>query len=266
MNRRHRSWAGSAAALLAALPLAWDLLGAPPPARAAAAREGFRIVNVYPHDPQAFTQGLLYRDGFLYESTGLYGASSLRQVELETGRVVRRRALDRRHFGEGLTEWQGTLLQLTWQSNLGLVYDLASLSLRGTFPYPGEGWGLTQDGRRLIMSDGTAVLRFLDPRTRLEMGRLTVREGAVPLAGLNELEYVRGEIWANVYLTDRIARISPRSGQVTGWIDLGGMLAEAERRMGADVLNGIAYDARADRLFVTGKFWPKLFEITLPGR
>jgi glutamine cyclotransferase len=246
--------------------------GAGPPAAAGdkpaggTGGEGFRVVRVYPHDRQAFTQGLLYRDGFLYESTGLYGFSSLRKVELATGRVVKQHRLDRRYFGEGLTDWQGTLLQLTWQSNLGFIYDLASLSLRGTFSYPGEGWGLAQDGQRLIMSDGTAELRFLDPRTRRETGRMTVRDGALPLAGLNELEVVRGEILANVYPTGRIARISPRTGRVSGWIDLTGLLSPAERQAGAEMLNGIAYDPRADRFFVTGKRWPKLYEIELLPR
>jgi glutamine cyclotransferase len=228
--------------------------------------EGFRVVRVYPHDRQAFTQGLLYRDGFLYESTGLYGFSSLRKVELVTGRVVKQHLLDRRYFAEGLTDWQGSLLQLTWQSNLGFIYDLASLSPRGTFAYPGEGWGLAQDGQRLIMSDGTAELRFLDPRTQRETGRMTVRDGALPLAGLNELEVVGGEILANVYPTGRIARISPRTGRVSGWIDLTGLLSPAERQAGAEVLNGIAYDHRADRFFVTGKRWPKLYEIELLPR
>jgi glutamine cyclotransferase len=224
---------------------------------------GYRVVNVYPHDRQAFTQGLIWCDGFLYEGTGLKGASSLRKVRLETGRTVQQHSLDRQYFGEGITEWAGRLLQLTWRSNTGFIYDRSNLKVRGTFGYTGEGWGLTHDRNRLIMSDGTATLRFLDPRTLRETGRLTVRCGGVLLANLNELEYVQGEIFANVYQTDWIARISPQTGAVTGWIDLSGLLPEADRRIPADVLNGIAYDADRKRLFVTGKLWPKLFEIEL---
>ncbi len=224
---------------------------------------GYRVVNVYPHDRQAYTQGLIWCDGFLYEGTGLHGASSLRKVRLETGRVVEQHSLDRQYFGEGITEWGGRLLQLTWNSNLGFIYDRSSLKVRGTFRYPGEGWGLTHDRDRLIMSDGTATLRFLDPKTLRETGRLNVQSDGAPLADLNELEFVRGEIFANVYQTDLIARLSPQTGAVTGWIDLRGLLPEADRRIPVDVLNGIAYDARGNRLFVTGKLWPKLFEIEL---
>lgn len=224
---------------------------------------GYRVVNVYPHDRQAYTQGLIWCDGFLYEGTGLNGASSLRKVRLETGRVVEQHSLDRQYFGEGITEWGGRLLQLTWKSNLGFIYDRSSLKVLGTFNYLGEGWGLTHDRDRLIMSDGTATLRFLDPRTLRETGRLNVRYGDVPLTDLNELEFVQGEIYANVYQTDWIARISPQTGAVTGWIDLRGLLPEADRRIPVDVLNGIAYDAGRKRLFVTGKLWPKLFEIEL---
>jgi glutaminyl-peptide cyclotransferase len=224
---------------------------------------GYRVVNVYPHDRQAYTQGLILCDGFLYEGTGLNGASSLRKVRLETGRVVEQHSLDRQYFGEGITEWGGRLLQLTWKSNLGFIYDRSSLKVLGTFSYLGEGWGLTHDRDRLIMSDGTATLRFLDPRTLRETGRLNVRYGDVPLTDLNELEFVQGEIYANVYQTDWIARISPQTGAVTGWIDLRGLLPEVDGRIPVDVLNGIAYDAGRKRLFVTGKLWPKLFEIEL---
>ncbi|MCX5821283.1 MAG: glutaminyl-peptide cyclotransferase [Deltaproteobacteria bacterium] len=224
---------------------------------------GYRVVNVYPHDRQAYTQGLIWCDGFLYEGTGLNGASSLRKVRLETGRVVEQHSLDRQYFGEGITEWGGRLLQLTWNSNLGFIYDRSGLKVRGTFRYKGEGWGLTHDRDRLIMSDGTATLRFFDPKTLRETGRLNVQSGGAPLTDLNELEFVRGEIFANVYRTDLIARISPQTGAVTGWIDLRGLLPEADRRIPVDVLNGIAYDAGGNRLFVTGKLWPKLFEIEL---
>ena len=219
---------------------------------------GYRVVNTYPHDPQAYTQGLIFSDGFLYESTGLHGASTLRRVQLESGKVLARHALDRRYFGEGLTAWEGSLLQLTWTSNVGFIYDRSSLKVRGTFRYPGEGWGLTHDRKRLIMSDGTAILRFLDPRSLQETGRLPVLDGNLPVAELNELEFVRGEIFANVYRTDLIARISPQTGRVAGWVDLRGLLPEGEKRDPVDVLNGIAYDGRRDRLFVTGKLWPKL--------
>jgi len=224
---------------------------------------GYRVIHVYPHDRGAFTQGLIWRDGYLYEGTGLHGESSLRKVRLETGRVVERRLLGRQYFGEGITEWNGRLLQLTWQSNLGFIYDRSSLKVRGTFRYPGEGWGLTHDRKQLIMSDGTATLRFLDPESFRETGRLNVQSGGRPLADLNELEFVQGEIYANLYRTDLIVKISPQTGNVTGWIDLGGLLPVADRRIPVDVLNGIAYDARGDRFFVTGKLWPKLFEIKL---
>ena len=227
---------------------------------------GYRVIHVYPHDRGAFTQGLIWCDGYLYEGTGLHGASSLRKVRLETGKVVERHLLGRQYFGEGITEWGGRLLQLTWTSNLGFIYDRLGLKLCGTFRYPGEGWGLTNDRNRLIMSDGTATLRFLNPETFRETGRLNVQSGGMPLAGLNELEFIRGEIYANIYRTDRIAKISPVTGAVTGWIDLQGLLSGADRRTPVDVLNGIAYDARRNRFFVTGKFWPKLFEIELLRR
>lgn len=223
---------------------------------------GYQIVKAYPHDPQAFTQGLAYRDGFLYEGTGLNGQSTLRKVRLENGEVVQVQKLDQRYFGEGIAVWGDTVAQLTWQSGIGFLYDRKTFTRRKTFSYHGEGWGLTHDGKRLVMSDGTASLRFLDPATLKETGRLQVREGAAPVHNLNELEIVKGEILANVWQSERIARISPSTGQVTGWIDLRGLLTPREAQ-GADVLNGIAYDAANDRLFVTGKLWPKLFEIRI---
>ncbi|MBN1829309.1 MAG: glutaminyl-peptide cyclotransferase [Deltaproteobacteria bacterium] len=226
----------------------------------------YRIVNVYPHDPEAFTQGLIYCDGFLFESTGLRGRSTVRKIRLETGEAIRQRALEPQHFAEGLADWDGLLIQLTWKSNLGFIYDRNSLKMKNTFRYSGEGWGLTHDGRRLIMSDGSSILRFLDPRTLREIGRLPIKDGDIPIANLNELEFVKGEIYANVWLTDRIARISPDSGRVAGWIDLQGLLPASDRSADVDVLNGIAYDAQGDRLFVTGKLWPKLFEIKLIRR
>jgi glutaminyl-peptide cyclotransferase len=228
---------------------------------------GYRVVNSYPHDSRAYTQGLVFRDGFLYESTGLHGRSTLRKVRIETGEVLQEHRLDAKYFGEGLVDWGGRLIQLTWQSNVGFVYDLQTFKPVRTFSYPGEGWGITHDGRRLIMSDGQPAgqLRFLDPDTLRETGRITVRDNGVAVRDLNELEFVRGEVFANVYQTDRIARIDPTAGRVVGWIDLTGLLSPAEHR-GADVLNGIAYDAAGNRLFVTGKEWPRLFEIALERR
>jgi glutaminyl-peptide cyclotransferase len=225
----------------------------------------YRIVNVYPHDPQAFTQGLLYRDGYLYESTGLYGRSDLRRVRLETGEVLARRPIDPRYFAEGLADFGDRLIQLTWQENTGFVYELETLALIGTFSYPGEGWGLTSDGEQLIMSDGTAELRFLDPETFAETGRVTVIQDGVPVDNLNELELIDGTVYANIWQSDEIVIVDPATGRVTGRIDMRGLLPPEERAR-VDVLNGIAYDAEGDRLFVTGKLWPRLFEIRLQPR
>jgi glutamine cyclotransferase len=225
---------------------------------------GYRIVHAYPHDPGAFTEGLFYEGGWLYESTGLEGHSFIQKVKLETGKAALRRTLDPSHFGEGIVAWRGRLIQLTWREQLGFTYDLATFKPTGTFHYPGEGWALTHDATRLIMSDGTPQLRFLNPQTLQETGRITVRDQGQPVANLNELESVDGEVLANIWMTDRIARIDPASGRVKGWIDLSGLAFRAGASMNQDaVLNGIAYDARSRRLFVTGKLWPKLFEIQL---
>lgn len=223
---------------------------------------GFRIVNTYPHDPQAFTQGLVYHNGFLYEGTGLYGQSSLRKVELKTGRVLQSRALPQKYFGEGITLFQSRFYQLTWQNQEGFIYDL-SFNPVGRFTYQTEGWGLTHDGQRLIMSDGSAQLFFLNPRTLRPERTLTVRAGGQPVTRLNELEYIQGRIWANVWQTSRIAIIDPQSGQVEAWLDLSGLslLAQARNPSPDAVLNGIAYDSQNQRTFVTGKLWPFLFEI-----
>ena len=248
----------------------------------------YEVVREYPHDTQSFTQGLIFLDGYFYESTGGTGRSSLRKVRLETGEVIQQRAVNRRDYGEGLTEWRGRLLQLTprrrgsepiWHLytffedatrhliyNIGWTYDIASFEPQSSFRYPGEGWGLTHDARRLIMSDGSSKLRFLHPETFTELGRLEVFDGGRPLEYLNELEFINGKIYANVSLQDRIAIIQPDSGHVTGWIDLAGLksrmppLPEGPLR---PVLNGIAYDAEEERLFVTGKLWPRVFEIRL---
>ncbi len=227
---------------------------------------GYTVVHVYPHDSQAFTQGLVFLDGAMYEGTGLVGQSSLRKVRVESGEVLQLQKLDAPYFGEGIAVLGDRIYQLTYTTGVGFVYDRATFRRTGTFTYTGEGWGLTHDGARLIMSDGTAYLRFLDPSTLKQTGRLLVRDGATPVVSLNELEYVKGEILANVWTTHRIARISPKTGQVIGWIDLEGLLSPHDKAQGVDVLNGIAYDAAGDRLFVTGKLWPKMFEIKITPR
>jgi glutaminyl-peptide cyclotransferase len=224
---------------------------------------GYRVVKAFPHDRTAFTQGLEYRDGFLYEGTGKVGNSSLRKVELATGRVLQQYDLPQPYFGEGITVVNQQILELTWQSQSGFIYDKSSFRVLRSFNYPGEGWGLTNDGKQIYMSDGSAQIRVWDPVTLKEVRRITVRDGATPITELNELEWVKGEIYANVWQTDRIARISPADGKVLGWIDLSGILPRAERPDPDAVLNGIAYDAAGDRLFVTGKLWPKIFEIKL---
>jgi glutaminyl-peptide cyclotransferase len=249
-----RSYLIAAAASIAAL-----LTGVP--ARAAAPVYGYDIVHTYPHDPHAFTEGLFYLDGFLYESTGLEHESSIRKVKLETGEVVQKVDVPPEYFGEGIVNWKRRLISLTWKTQVGFVYDLASLQVRRRFTYPGEGWALTQDGKRLIMSDGTPQLRFLDPETLQETGRITVNDAGKPLRRVNELEWVKGRIYANVWETNLIIMIDPATGNITGAVDLTGLLG-AERPPGPDsVLNGIAYDSLHDRLFVTGKNWPQLFEI-----
>ena len=226
---------------------------------------GYRIVNTYPHDPRAFTQGLVFADGVLYEGTGLRGQSGLRKVDLKTGNILRVRQLPAQLFGEGITIYGNRVIQLTWRARVGFVYNRETFQLLDTFTYPTEGWGITHDGRSLIMSDGTSTLYFLDPQTFQEVHRLEVHTRHGPVSRLNELEYVQGEIYANVWQTDRIAKISPETGEVIGWIDLEGLLRPEDRDRRVDVLNGIAYDVKNDRLFVTGKLWPKLFEIELIG-
>lgn len=224
----------------------------------------YRVIRAYPHDPNAFTQGLVYEDGFLYEGTGRQGQSSLRRVELETGTVLQSVSLDLRHFGEGIAIVGNRIYQLTWKTHTCFVYDKRSFAVLRTFSYDGEGWGLTTDGQYVIMSDGSSTLAVRDPETFAIVREINVQDHGTPVERLNELEFIDGEIWANVWQTDRIARIDPRTGEVTGWIDLTGLLSAADRQgRQVDVLNGIAYDAAAQRIFVTGKLWPKLYQIEI---
>ena len=226
----------------------------------------YKVVATYRHDPKAFTEGLEYKDGFLYESTGLNGESSIRQIDLGTGAVLKQMPLSTVYFGEGITFFGRRLFQLTYQSGIGFIYDSKTWSTLGNFHYPGEGWALTHDDKRLIMSDGSSALRFLDPATLRELSRVVVRDGTRPIANVNELEYIEGEIWANVWQTERIVRIDPHTGQVNSWVDLTGLLKPADRTPDIDVLNGIAYDAAKKRIFVTGKRLPKLYEIRVVDR
>jgi glutaminyl-peptide cyclotransferase len=231
------------------------------------AEYGYEVVHVYPHDRSAFTEGLFYLDGYLYESTGLERESSIRKVRLETGEIVQRYDLPPQYFGEGIINWKDRLIQLTYQTHVGFVHDLGDFRLERQFEYPGEGWALTQDGKRILMSDGTPEIRFWDPETLRETGRITVTRQGQPVKNVNELEWVNGEIYANVWLTDLMLRIDPSSGVVLGVVDLSGLLSRADYKEGeTDVLNGIAYDAKGGRLFVTGKRWPKIFEIRLVKR
>jgi glutaminyl-peptide cyclotransferase len=231
-------------------------------AMAVAPVQSYTIVHSYPHDRHAFTQGLVFYQGFLYEGTGELGHSTIRKVNLETGQVLQDHALPADFFGEGIAIVGGKLYELTWQNKLAMVYDLKTFQLLQRFTYDTEGWGLTTDGKRLIMSDGTSTLFLRDPETFAQTGKLQVTDQGQAVDQLNELEWISGEIYANVWKTDRIVRISPKDGHVLGWIDLKGLL-KPEDRQGIDVLNGIAYDAATKRLFVTGKWWPKLFEIAL---
>jgi glutaminyl-peptide cyclotransferase len=223
----------------------------------------FKIIRTFPHDPSAFTQGLVYHDGFFYEGTGLNGRSSLRKVRPETGEVVQHVDLSGEYFGEGIAIVRSKVIQLTWQSHVGFIYSLSDFKLLRQFSYTGEGWGLTSRGNELFMSDGTADIRVLDATTLKEKRRFTVREGNTPVDQLNELEFIDGELFANIWQSDRIARISPQSGKVVGWIDLTGLLSPVYRRQDGAALNGIAYDPIQKRLFVTGKLWPNIFEIHL---
>ena len=250
---------------LASLAVALTLLAGVNTVRAAIPVYGFVVKNTYPHDPQAFTQGLFIRDGQLYESTGQKGQSSLRKVDLKTGKVLQKKDLADEYFGEGSTPVGDTIVGLTWQSNVGFIYDAKTFALKGRFNYKGEGWGLASDAKNVYMSDGSAEIRILDPKTLEERRRIKVTAEGKPITQLNELEVVDGEIYANVWGTDAIARIDPASGNVVGWIDLTGLLPPAQRGTSSPdaVLNGIAWDGKHRKLYVTGKLWPKLYEIEL---
>jgi glutaminyl-peptide cyclotransferase len=226
----------------------------------------YQVIATFPHDPNAFTQGLVYLDGMLYESTGQYGRSSLRAVQLQTGRVLQNRALSPNVFGEGLTAWKSNLIQLTWKAQTAFVYDRFSFQELRTFKYQGEGWGLTADRTELIMSDGSAYLRFIDPNSYKEVKRLLICDNGQPVSSLNELEYFNGQVYANVWHTDRIARISLHDGQVTGWLNLHALVVTTQPRDPEAVLNGIAYDPVGKHIFVTGKLWPKLYELTFTDK
>jgi glutaminyl-peptide cyclotransferase len=241
-----------------------------PASQAGVPEYGYDVVRVYPHDRTAFTEGLFYLNGFLYEATGLEGRSSVRKVKLETGEVVQQQELPEAYFGEGIIKWKDKLYQMTYKTEVGFIYDFATLHKTGEFHYTGQGWAFTTDGRQIYMNGSHAlnaeasdpVIRIWDPETLKETGIIHVTDEGRPVENLNELEWVRGEIYANIWQTNRIARIDPKTGHVTGWVDLTGILSSGDSQ-GVDVLNGIAYDAEHDRLFVTGKLWPKLFEIRL---
>jgi len=224
---------------------------------------GYQVVHVYPHDRYAFTEGLEYHDGFLYESTGLNRRSTLRKERLETGEVVQQIPLADQYFGEGITILGDRIVQLTYRTQVGFVYSLKDFHVQRQFTYKGEGWSLTHDATNVYMDDGTDEIRIWDPTTLAERRRIKVHDGAKPIDSVNELEYVEGELYANIWQTDRIARISPTTGAVLGWIDMSGLLSPMYRTGTEDVLNGIAYDAVHKRLFVTGKLWPNLFEIRI---
>jgi glutaminyl-peptide cyclotransferase len=225
--------------------------------------EGYSIVREFPHDTGAYTQGLIYTDGVLYESTGLYGDSEVRRVELATGNVLQSRPMDSRHWGEGMALLNGKLYQLTWQNKRGYVYDAKTFAPIDSFTYEGEGWGLATDGTSLIMTDGTDEIRFIDPATFKEQKRVAVRADGSRLTALNELEWVNGELFANIYQSDKIVRIDPVTGVVKQWLDFSGLLPSERRTPSTDVLNGIAYDSSTGHLLITGKKWPAMFEIRL---
>jgi glutamine cyclotransferase len=234
---------------------------APSPENAGAPKYGYQIVNIWAHDPNAFTQGLVFHEGKLLESTGEEGRSSLRRAELETGKVLKKNDVPVPYFAEGIAVLNGKVYQLTWQHELGFIYDVQTFERVGDFKYEGEGWGLTSDGQSLIISDGTNQIRFLDPASFRVTKTITVADNKRAVDQLNELEWVQGEIYANVWHDDKIAVINPETGRVTAWIDLTGLIPAEELQDSEAVLNGIAYDQAGSRLFVTGKRWPRVFEI-----
>ena len=224
---------------------------------------GYQIVNIWPHDSNAFTQGLILVDGKLLESTGQEGSSSLRRIELETGKILKKVDVPMPYFAEGIAVLNGKIYQLTWQHQLGFIYDLQSFKLLGEFKYQGEGWGLTTDGTSLIMSDGSNRIRFIDPSNFRVTKTINVVDGTTPVGALNELEFVQGEIYANIWHDDRIAVVDPQNGRLKAWIDLTGLMPAEDLQDEEAVLNGIAYDQSSNRLFVTGKLWPRVFEIRI---
>ena len=262
MKKWHSAIVLTALALLIFSPVVFVLLNQKPSNSLTAQGYTYSIVNTYPHDRNAFTEGLVYENGFLYESTGRYGESTLRRVQLETGNILQSCSLPDQYFGEGITIFGDNIIQLTWKSNKGFVYDKHSFELLGEFSYPTEGWGITNDGNRLIMSDGSATLYFLDSQSFSKIGQIEVRDAGNPVTKLNELEYINGEIYANIWMQQKIAIINPQTGQVRAWIDLTNLTGYQNVYAG-DVLNGIAYDTEGNRLFVTGKNWSLIFEITL---
>jgi glutamine cyclotransferase len=257
----------SAAIYLLNLALALPAIPVALPARALAAPvSSYKVVAELPHSTGSYTEGFFYRDGLFYEGTGLKGHSAILVIEPETGRVLQRRDLPEQFFGEGIIDWGPNIYEWTWQSHICFVYDRFSLRPVAQLTYSGEGWGMTRTAKEIITSDGTATLRFRDPKSFREIRHIVVKDGRHSVQQLNELEYVKGEIYANIWHSDRIARISPSDGHVIGWIDLTGLMPASRRVNDESVLNGIAYDAQHDRLFVTGKQWPSVFEIKIVSR
>jgi glutaminyl-peptide cyclotransferase len=234
-----------------------------PAPNAPAPKYGYQILNIFPHDSNAFTQGLILVDGKLLESTGQEGSSSLRSVELQSGKILKKVDVPPPYFAEGIAVLNGKVYQLTWQHNVGFIYDLQTLERAGQFDYQGDGWGLTTDGQSLIMSDGSNKLKFLDPASFRVTKTISVVDGTTPVNQLNELEFIKGEIYANIWHADRVAVIDPQTGRVKAWIDLTGLMPEGELQDEEAVLNGIAYDQANDKFYVTGKLWPRLFEIKI---
>jgi len=247
-----------AVVLAAAMVVAWNLMQ--PSTVGSPIRYTYSILNTYPHDTSAYTEGLVFSNGSLFESTGEYGKSSLRLIDLQSGDVLREYKLPNEFYGEGLAAVKGALIQLTWLDKVGFVYDQDTFGLLRNFSYTTQGWGLTYDGSNLIMSDGTSKLTFLNPETFGVVGQVSVKDGNNSITNINELEYINGEVYANIWMTQQIAIINPHTGQVKGWIDLSGIYQSNDVNA---VLNGIAYDGQTGGLFVTGKNWPNLYEIKI---